>query len=58
MAAALAARELRLLREGSGLTLETTADRLDWAPSTLSRCESGNQLISVHLVPCLPVDRR
>ncbi len=44
------ARELRGLREERGLTLETAAERLDCAPSTLSRCESGNQLISVHLV--------
>ncbi len=44
------ARELRGLREERGLTLEAAAERLDCAPSTLSRCESGNQLISVHLV--------
>jgi transcriptional regulator with XRE-family HTH domain len=44
------ARELRGLREASGLTLEAAAERLDCAPSTLSRCESGQQLISVHLV--------
>jgi transcriptional regulator with XRE-family HTH domain len=44
------ARELRALREERGLTLEAAAERLDCAPSTLSRCESGQQLISVHLV--------
>ncbi len=44
------ARELRGLREERGLTLEAAAERLDCAPSTLSRCESGQQLISVHLV--------
>lgn len=44
------ARELRGLREGSGLTLEEAAARLDCAPSTLSRCESGQQQVSVHVV--------
>lgn len=44
------ARELRGLREGAGLTLEDAAARLDIAPSTLSRSESGGQVISVHLV--------
>ncbi len=44
------ARELRGLREASGLTLEEAAVRLDIASSTLSRSESGGQAISVHLV--------
>jgi transcriptional regulator with XRE-family HTH domain len=44
------ARELRGLREASGLTLDDAAARLDCAPSTLSRCESGQQQISVHVV--------
>jgi transcriptional regulator with XRE-family HTH domain len=33
--------ELRRLREGSSLKLEEVADRLDLAPSTLSRIETG-----------------
>src|SRR4051794_34483787 len=44
------ARELRGLREAAGLTLEDAAARLDIAPSTLSRSESGQQQISVHVV--------
>jgi transcriptional regulator with XRE-family HTH domain len=44
------ARELRGLREEAGLTLEDAAARLDVAPSTLSRTESGQQQISVHVV--------
>ena len=44
------ARELRALREEAGLTLEDAAARLDLAPSTLSRTESGQQQISVHVV--------
>ncbi|WP_214401000.1 helix-turn-helix domain-containing protein [Pseudonocardia lacus] len=44
------ARELRGLREEAGLTLEDAAARLDLAPSTLSRTESGQQQISVHVV--------
>ena len=44
------ARELRLLRAARGLGLEAAAAKLDCAPSTLSRCESGNQVISVSVV--------
>src|SRR5207248_2060142 len=39
-----------LAREVGGLTLEAAAARLDVAPSTLSRTESGQQQISVHVV--------
>jgi transcriptional regulator with XRE-family HTH domain len=44
------ARELRGLREAAGLTLDEAAAKLDVAPSTLSRTESGQQQISVHVV--------
>ena len=44
------ARELRGLREAAGLTLEDAAGRLDIAPSTLSRSESGQQSVTVHVV--------
>ncbi|MCO1657382.1 helix-turn-helix domain-containing protein [Pseudonocardia humida] len=44
------ARELRGLREAAGLTLDEAAATLDVAPSTLSRSESGQQQISVHVV--------
>ena len=44
------ARELRALREAAGLTLEDAAGRLDIAPSTLSRSESGQQSVTVHVV--------
>ncbi|MBC8092531.1 MAG: helix-turn-helix domain-containing protein [Pseudonocardia sp.] len=42
------ARELRLLREASGLTLEAAAPRLDFSISTLSRIETAQQGVNVH----------
>lgn len=42
------ARELRLLREASGLTLEAAAPRLDFSVSTLSRIETAQQGVNVH----------
>lgn len=41
-------RQLRLLREEAGLTLEDAAPRLDWSASKLSRIETGQQAIDVH----------
>lgn len=42
------ARELRMLREASGLTLEAAAPRLDFSVSTLSRIETAQQGVNVH----------
>ncbi len=47
------ARELRLLREARGLGLEEAAAAADCAPSTLSRCESGQQAVNPNLVKTL-----
>ncbi len=44
------ARELRGLREERGLSLEEAAAGLDCSPSTLSRCESGQQSVNPNLV--------
>ncbi len=41
-------RELRLLREEAGLTLERAAPDLDWSASKLSRIETGQQKVDVH----------
>ena len=41
-------RQLRLLREGAGLTLDEAAPRLDWSASKLSRIENGQQSVDVH----------
>ncbi|MGI8816009.1 MAG: helix-turn-helix domain-containing protein [Pseudonocardia sp.] len=35
------ARQLRLLREQAGLTLEEAAPKLDWSAATLSRIETA-----------------
>jgi Domain of unknown function (DUF5753)/Helix-turn-helix domain len=42
------ARQLRLLREDVGLTLESAAPALDWSVSKLSRIETAQQAIDVH----------
>lgn len=42
------ARQLRLLREESGLTLEAAAPALDWSVSKLSRIETAQQAVDVH----------
>jgi len=42
------ARQLRLLREEAGLTLEETAPKLDWSVSKLSRIETAQQAVDVH----------
>lgn len=44
------ARQLRLLREQAGLTLEAAAPELDWSVSKLSRIENGQQAVDVHWV--------
>jgi hypothetical protein len=44
------ARQLRLLRERAGLTLEAAAPELDWSPSKLSRIETAQQMVDVHAV--------
>jgi transcriptional regulator with XRE-family HTH domain len=41
-------RQLRLLRERAGLTLDEAAPRLDWSASKLSRIENGQQSVDVH----------
>lgn len=42
------ARQLRVLRERAGLTLEAAAPELDWSTSKLSRIETGQQAVDVH----------
>lgn len=42
------ARQLRLLREGAGLTLEAAAPLLDWSVSKLARIETAQQPVDVH----------
>ncbi|WP_214402298.1 helix-turn-helix domain-containing protein [Pseudonocardia lacus] len=42
------ARQLRVLRERAGLTLEAAAPQLDWSASKLSRIENAQQQIDVH----------
>ncbi|MDQ2707306.1 MAG: helix-turn-helix domain-containing protein [Actinomycetota bacterium] len=42
------ARQLRLLREQAGLTLEEAAPKLDWSAATLSRIETAQQSVDVH----------
>ncbi|GAA1265591.1 helix-turn-helix transcriptional regulator [Pseudonocardia aurantiaca] len=42
------ARQLRLLREQAGLTIEAAAPALDWSSSKLSRIENAQQLVDVH----------
>ena len=44
------ARELRLLREEAGLTLEAAAPQLDFSVSKLSRLENAQIVIDVHWV--------
>ncbi len=44
------ARQLRLLREEAGLTLEQAAPKLDFSVSKLSRIENAQVLIDVHWV--------
>ena len=44
------ARQLRLLREQAGLTIEVAAPALDWSPSKLSRIENAHQSVDVHSV--------
>jgi transcriptional regulator with XRE-family HTH domain len=44
------ARQLRMLRERSGLTLEAAAARLEFSTSKLSRIENGQQVVDVHWV--------
>jgi hypothetical protein len=44
------AKQLRLLREQSGLTLEQAAPKLDFSVSKLSRIENAQVLIDVHWV--------
>jgi hypothetical protein len=44
------ARQLRLLRERAGLTLEAAAPELDWSASKLSRIETAQQMVDVHAV--------
>ena len=41
-------RQLRLLRERAGLTLEEAAPRLDWSSSKLGRIETAQQGVDVH----------
>ncbi|MGH3613608.1 MAG: helix-turn-helix domain-containing protein [Pseudonocardia sp.] len=41
-------RQLRLLREDAGLTLDAAAPALDWSPSKLNRIEMGQQAADVH----------
>lgn len=42
------ARQLRVLRERAGLTLEAAAPKLDWSTSKLSRIENAQQQVDVH----------
>jgi transcriptional regulator with XRE-family HTH domain len=44
------ARQLKLLREQAGLTLEAAAGRLECSTSKLSRIETAQQLVDVHWV--------
>ncbi len=44
------ARQLRLLREAAGLTLEQAAPKLDFSVSKLSRIENAQVVIDVHWV--------
>jgi transcriptional regulator with XRE-family HTH domain len=44
------ARQLRLLREEAGLTLEQAAPKLDFSVSKLSRIENAQVVIDVHWV--------
>jgi hypothetical protein len=44
------ARQLRLMRERAGLTLEAAAPELDWSASKLSRIETAQQQVDVHAV--------
>src|SRR5687767_15836252 len=44
------ARQLKLLREQSGLTLEHAAPKLDFSVSKLSRIENAQVVIDVHWV--------
>lgn len=44
------ARQLRLMRERAGLTLEAAAPELDWSVSKLSRIETAQQAVDVHAV--------
>ncbi|OZM81156.1 helix-turn-helix transcriptional regulator [Pseudonocardia sp. MH-G8] len=46
------ARQLRLMREDAGLTLEQAAPKLDFSVSKLSRIENSQVVIDVHWVPC------
>jgi transcriptional regulator with XRE-family HTH domain len=41
-------RQLRLLREEAGFTLEAAAPALDWSVSKLSRIETAQQAVDVH----------
>jgi transcriptional regulator with XRE-family HTH domain len=41
-------RQLRLLREAAGLTLDAAAPALDWSVSKLSRIEIAQQAVDVH----------
>jgi transcriptional regulator with XRE-family HTH domain len=41
-------RQLKLLRESAGLTLESAAPKLDWSASKLSRIEKAQQAVDVH----------
>jgi transcriptional regulator with XRE-family HTH domain len=43
-------KQLRMLREQAGLTLEEAAPRLDFSPSKLSRIENAQVVIDVHWV--------
>jgi transcriptional regulator with XRE-family HTH domain len=42
------ARQLRLLREQAGLTLNEAAPKLDWSVAKLSRIETAQQAVDVH----------
>jgi hypothetical protein len=44
------ARQLKLLRERAGLTIEEAAPKLDWSASKLSRIENAQQAVDVHWV--------
>ena len=44
------AKQLKLLREQSGLTLEQAAPKLDFSVSKLSRIENAQIVIDVHWV--------
>src|SRR3954453_8084355 len=44
------ARQLKLLHERAGLTIEEAAPALDWSASRLSRIENAQQAVDVHWV--------